>query len=78
MEPRTLLLLVWAALGLVGCISFSSSESPSPAYPDTCQGKEAQCREICGERGVQSFSCTARPGEGVNLKCECRRPGMAM
>lgn len=72
--------LALAALPLLlsGCISFSSSEAPVPEYINACQNKEAQCREICGDRGVQAFSCTARPGEGVNLKCECRRPGVAM
>lgn len=66
------------ALLLSGCISFSSSESPSPAYLDACHNKESQCREICGDKGVQAFSCTARPGEGVTLKCECRRSGVAL
>ena len=61
---------------LSGCISFSSSESPTPEYLNACHNKEAQCREICGDRGVQAFSCVAKPGEGVNLKCECRRPGI--
>ncbi len=72
LSPLPLLLL------LSGCISFNSSESPAPAYLDACHNKEQQCREICGDKGVQAFSCSARPGEGVNLKCECRRPGVAM
>ena len=63
---------------LSGCISFSSSESPMPEYLSACHNKENQCREICGEKGVQAFSCSAQPGEGVTLKCECRRPGVAM
>lgn len=74
----TPLLLTGLVLSLTGCISFSSSESPMPEYINACHDKEAQCRDICGDKGVQSFSCTARPGEGVNLKCECRRTGMAM
>jgi hypothetical protein len=78
MKPLSISALAFTALSLSGCISFSSSESPSPAYLDACQNKEAQCREICGDRGVQAFSCSARPGEGVNLKCECRRPGVQM
>lgn len=63
---------------LTGCISFHSSEVPAPEHFDPCLNKENQCREICGDRGVQSFSCTAKAGEGINLKCECRRPGVAM
>jgi hypothetical protein len=76
MKHLTILLL--PTLLLSGCIFLSSNESSEPAYVDACHNKESQCREICGDKGVQSFNCTARPGEGVNLKCECRRPGMAM
>lgn len=60
---------------LAGCISFNASEAPVPEYLNACLGKENQCREIRGERGVRSFSCNATPGEGMTLKCECRRPG---
>ena len=63
---------------LAGCISFSSSEAPAPEYVNACANKESQCREICGNAGVQAFSCSARPGEGINLKCECRKSGQAL
>ena len=63
---------------LAGCISFSSSEAPAPEYVNACANKESQCREICGNAGVQAFSCSARPGEGLNLKCECRKSGQAL
>ncbi len=63
---------------LTGCISFSSSETPAPEYANACANKESQCREICGNAGVQAFSCSARPGEGINLKCECRKAGQAL
>ncbi|HNF90045.1 MAG TPA: hypothetical protein PLL19_11985 [Thiobacillaceae bacterium] len=63
---------------LAGCISFSSSEAPAPEYVNACANKEGQCREICGNAGVQAFSCSARPGEGINLKCECRKSGQAL
>lgn len=65
-------------LFLAGCISFHSSESPTPVYVDACANKESQCREICGNTGVQAFSCSARPGEGIHLKCECRKSGQAL
>jgi hypothetical protein len=65
-------------LFLAGCISLHTSETPTPAYIDACAGKESQCREICGNAGVQAFSCSARPGEGIQLKCECRKPGQAL
>lgn len=63
---------------LAGCISFSSSEAPAPEYVNACANKESQCREVCGNAGVQAFSCSARPGEGLNLKCECRKSGQAL
>jgi len=63
---------------LVGCISFNSSESPAPEYANACANKEGQCREVCGNAGVQAYSCSARPGEGINFKCECRRSGQAL
>ncbi|KAF0103308.1 MAG: hypothetical protein FD187_1190 [bacterium] len=65
-------------LFLTGCISFHSSETPAPVYVDACANKESQCREICGNTGVQAFSCSARPGEGIHLKCECRKSGQAL
>lgn len=74
---KTLSLFILAVL-LSGCISFNSSEAPVPEYLNACLNKEAQCREICGERGVQGFSCNATPGEGISLKCECRRPGAGL
>lgn len=63
---------------LAGCISFSSSESPTPVYVDACANKEQQCREVCGNTGVQAFTCSAKPGEGITLRCECRKPGQAL
>ena len=59
---------------LAGCISFSSSESPAaPDYITACQDKEAQCKQICADVGVQSFSCKATPREGMDYKCECKK-----
>lgn len=72
------LLPLTSALLLGGCISFSSSERPQPEVTHACADKEQQCRDICGSAGVQSFSCSARPGEGITLKCECRKPGQAL
>lgn len=63
---------------LSGCISFSSSEAPVPEYLDACANREAQCREVCGNAGVQAYSCSARPGEGINFRCECRKPGQSL
>ncbi len=63
------------ALPLAGCISFSSSESPSDRdYAAFCANKETQCREICGDAGVQSFSCKAAPREGLDYSCQCKKP----
>lgn len=61
---------------LAGCISFSSStESPAtPDYKGFCQDKETQCRQTCGDLGVQTFSCKAAPLEGLEYKCECKKP----
>lgn len=59
---------------LAGCISFNSSESGSPDYAAFCESKEAQCREICGPAGIQTFSCKAAPREGLDFKCECKKP----
>lgn len=61
-------------LPLSGCISFNSSESQAPDYAPFCQNKEAQCREICGDHGVQSFSCKAAPREGMDYSCQCKKP----
>lgn len=72
------LTLLALPLLLTGCISVHSSKPPVPEHLNACLNKESQCREICGERGVQAFSCTASPGEGVTLRCECRRPGAAI
>lgn len=71
MKHVSLLLLM---LPLAGCISFNSSESASPDYAAYCETKEAQCREICSPEGVQTFSCKAAPREGLEFKCECRKP----
>lgn len=59
---------------LAGCISFNSSESATPDYTAYCEGKETQCREICGAEGIQTFSCKAAPREGLDFKCECKKP----
>lgn len=61
---------------LAGCISFSSSteSTAAPDYKGFCQDKEAQCRGTCGDAGVQTFTCKAGPGEGVDYRCECKKP----
>lgn len=59
---------------LAGCISFNSSEPGTPDYASYCENKEAQCREICGSEGIQTFSCKAAPREGLDFKCECKKP----
>jgi hypothetical protein len=60
---------------LAGCISFSTSESPAaPDYVSACQDKETQCRQICADAGVQAFACKAAPREGMDYKCECKKP----
>lgn len=65
-----------AACALTGCLSISSSEpSPVSDLSGYCAGKELMCREACGAVGVQAFACTARPGQEISYKCECRRPG---
>jgi hypothetical protein len=67
------------AVLLAGCISFSSSESPAvPDYAAFCQGKETQCKEICGNVGVQAFSCKLAPGEGLEYQCQCKKPGVPL
>ncbi len=72
---RTLFILATAA-SLGGCLSISSSESPAgPDYAVFCQDKETQCREICGDAGVATFSCKAAPREGLDYSCQCRKPG---
>lgn len=74
------LLPLFAAAALTaGCISFNSSESPAgPDYAAFCQGKEALCREICGDAGVAAFSCKAAPREGLDYACQCKKPGMKL
>ena len=75
---RTLLLLSFASL-LAGCISFNSSESPAtPDYATFCQEKEAQCASVCGNAGVQAFSCKAAPREGIDYQCQCKKPGQRL
>jgi hypothetical protein len=75
---RPLLLLSLASL-LTGCISFSSSEPPAqPDYIAFCQNKEAQCKDICGDAGVQTFSCKAAPREGLDYQCQCKKPGQRL
>ncbi len=75
---RLFYLLATPAL-LAGCISFNSSESPAaPDYATFCQDKEAQCREICGDVGVQTFSCKAAPREGLDYQCQCKKPGQRL
>jgi hypothetical protein len=68
---RALLLL--PTVLLAGCISFSSSETPTaaPDYAGFCRQKEAQCREICGSAGIQTFSCKAEP---LEYQCQCNKP----
>jgi hypothetical protein len=78
MKTLSVLSLLTLPLVLAGCISFSSSEAPAPEYINACANKEAQCREVCGNLGVQAFSCSARPGEGIDLKCECRKAGQSL
>ena len=69
------LLLLTPLMLLAGCISFSSSEPASaPDYAAFCQEKETQCREICADAGVQSFSCKAAPREGLEYQCQCKKP----
>lgn len=75
---RALLLLSLASL-LTGCISFSSSESPAaPDYVAFCQEKETQCKQICGDAGIQAYSCKAAPREGLDYQCQCKKPGQRL
>jgi hypothetical protein len=75
---RPVLLLAPFVL-LAGCISFSSTESPSaPDYAGFCREKEMQCKEICGDVGVQLFSCKAAPREGLEYQCQCKKPGQRL
>lgn len=71
---------VWMpAVLLSGCISFNSSESPAaPDYVAFCQEKEAQCKDICADAGVQAFSCKAAPREGLDYQCQCKKPGLKL
>lgn len=71
------LVVVAAPLLLAGCISFSSSEPPAPDYVNACSNREQQCRDVCGNPGVLAYSCSAKPGEGITYRCECRRGGPA-
>jgi hypothetical protein len=75
---RIPLALSAAVLLLAGCLSFSSTEAPAPAVAYDCQGRELQCRDTCGSAGVQSFSCTAKPGAGFDYRCDCRSKGQAL
>jgi hypothetical protein len=51
LNPLFLLLI-----SLSGCISFNSTGHPdTPDYVTACEGKESQCREICGAAGIQTF-----------------------
>lgn len=60
---------------LSACVSFNRSQAPeAPDFVAVCEGKEAQCKEICGSAGIQVFSCKAAPREGMEYKCECRKP----
>ena len=60
---------------LAGCISLSSTETPSaPNYAAFCQEKEAQCKQTCGDAGVQSFSCRASPPDVLEYQCDCKKP----
>jgi hypothetical protein len=75
---RSLYLLAVPIL-LAGCIFFSSSESPAATdYAAFCLDKDAQCRAICGDAGVQTFSCRAAPREGVDYQCQCKKPGQTL
>lgn len=69
-------LLAFSALAmLAACVSFNSSApAETPDYIAFCQDKEAQCKQICGDAGVQNFSCKAAPREGLEFKCECKKP----
>lgn len=75
MNP-TALLIALSALLLGGCLSISTSETPSPdVSANACQGREQLCRELCGSAGVQSFTCNARTGVSFDYRCECRGRG---
>ncbi|MBS1184983.1 MAG: hypothetical protein H6R09_584 [Proteobacteria bacterium] len=72
-------LLLTPVMLLAGCISLSSTESPSaPDYAGFCREKEMQCKEICGGVGVQLFSCKAAPREGLEYQCQCKKPGQQL
>lgn len=75
MRPISLLLLVLPVL-LTGCISYTSSEAKAPDYSKACVGKESQCKELCGSIGIQLYSCKAAPNEGMDYKCECKKPNL--
>jgi hypothetical protein len=66
-------LLLTPAMLLAGCISFSSTESPStPDSAGFCREKEMQCKDICGSTGVLLFSCKAAPS--LEYQCQCKKP----
>lgn len=75
---RIALSVTLAAMLLGGCLSISTSEAPVPEAVNACQGREQQCRELCGSAGVQSFSCNAKPGEGFDYRCTCRGKGNSL
>lgn len=66
-------LFLFPTVLLAGCISFSSSETPTavPDYAGFCREKEVQCKEICGSAGIQTFSCKAEP---LGYQCQCNKP----
>jgi hypothetical protein len=71
---RTLLAFSTLAM-LAACVSFNSSApAEAPDYIAFCQGKEEQCKQVCEATGVQNFSCKAAPREGLEYKCECKKP----
>lgn len=60
---------------LAGCVSVSSSKSnEAPDYMAFCLDKETQCKQSCSDTGVQIFSCRASQLEGLEYKCECKKP----
>ena len=65
------LALAWL---LTGCVSYTNSAAREPHGAVACADKEASCKEICGPTGIQSYSCRATPREGMDYKCECKKP----
>lgn len=74
---RIALLLAPALLALAGCLSINRSEPTVLDTANSCSDREQQCRNLCGNAGVQSFRCSNRPGEGYTYQCDCRRLGTA-